>query len=90
MQFFLYEIVARAVAIYLFFDCWHMVQHGLAERKIAYVNTDFFHLLFSGWSERVVHRDAAPVWYWMLIVGEIFSLLACGIVSIFGWWIPNS
>ena len=33
MQFFLYEIVARIVAIYLCFDCSHKLWYGLVERK---------------------------------------------------------
>jgi len=33
MQFFLYEIVARIVAIYLCFDCSHKLRYGLVERK---------------------------------------------------------
>ena len=40
MQFFLYEIVARIVAIYLFFDCSRKLWYGLKERKIAYFNSD--------------------------------------------------
>jgi hypothetical protein len=37
MQFFLYEIVARIVVIYLCFDCSRRLWYGFAERKIAYV-----------------------------------------------------
>ena len=40
MQFFLYEIVARIAAIYLFFDCSRKLWYGLKERKIAYFNSD--------------------------------------------------
>jgi hypothetical protein len=36
MQFFLYEIVARIVAIYLCVDCSGRLWRGLVERKIAY------------------------------------------------------
>ena len=36
MQFFLYEIVARIVAIYLCVDCSRRLWHGLVERKIGY------------------------------------------------------
>jgi hypothetical protein len=35
MQFFLYEIVARIVAIYLCVYCSRKLWYGLAERKIA-------------------------------------------------------
>jgi len=86
MQFFLYEIVARVVAIYLFFDCYELLRNGLSERKIEYVNSQFF----VWYSHHVVHRDAAPVWYWMLIAGKAFSLVACVILAIFGWWHPSA
>jgi hypothetical protein len=36
MQFFLYEIVARIVAIYLFFDCSRKLWYGLKERKTGF------------------------------------------------------
>jgi hypothetical protein len=45
MRFFLYEVVARIVAIYLCFDCGRKLRYGLAERKIAYFNSNFL-----GWS----------------------------------------
>ncbi len=35
MQFFLYEIVARIVAIYLCVDCYRKLRNGLVERKIG-------------------------------------------------------
>jgi hypothetical protein len=41
MQFFLYEIVARIVAIYLCVDCSRKLWYGLVERKIAYFKPDF-------------------------------------------------
>jgi len=47
MRFFLYEIVARIVAIYLCFDCSRKLWHGLVERKIAYFNDNF--LDWSNW-----------------------------------------
>ena len=40
MQFFLYEIVARVVAIYLCVDCYRKLRDGLAERKIASYSSD--------------------------------------------------
>ena len=72
MQFFLYEIVARIVAIYLCFDCSHKLWYGLVERKIAYFNPDFL----DWWSNWVAHRDAAPVQYWIQI-GIQISILNC-------------
>ena len=50
MQFFLYEIVARIVAIYLCVDCSRKLWHGLVERKIAYFNNVFFGLVELGCS----------------------------------------
>jgi hypothetical protein len=67
MQFFLYEIVARIVAIYLCLDCSRTLWYGLAERKIAYFNADFLDWLLMDLSNWVVHRDAAPVRYWIQI-----------------------
>jgi hypothetical protein len=40
MRFFLYEIVARIVAIYLFVDYSRKLWFGLVERKIGYVVRD--------------------------------------------------
>jgi hypothetical protein len=90
MQFFLYEIVARIVAIYLFVDCGSTLRHGLAERKIAYVNTDFLDWLLFDWSKQFVHRDTAPVRYWMLMSSQMTGLVACFIVAIFGWFQPTA
>jgi hypothetical protein len=85
MQFFLYEIVARIVAIYLCFDCYHKLRLGLMERKIAYFNPSLLY-----WSNWVAHRDAAPVQYWIQIGIRIILLVACLFVAIFGWWRPNT
>jgi hypothetical protein len=89
MHFFLYEIVARIVAIYLCVDSGRKLWHGLAERKIAYVNDDFldFFLDRSNWG---AHRDTAPVRYWIQIGLTIITLVACFIVAIFGWLQPNT
>jgi hypothetical protein len=84
MQFFLYGIVARIVAIYLCFDSSRKLWHGFVERKIAFFNPDFLN-----WSNWVAHRDAAPVQYWMQIGIQIVVLVACLFVAIFGWWQPN-
>jgi hypothetical protein len=89
MRFFLYEIVARIVAIYLCFDCSRTLWHGLVERKIAYFNSDFLDWILD-WSSRVVHRDAAPVQYWMQIGIQTSLSVACLFAAIFGWWQPNT
>jgi hypothetical protein len=90
MQFFLYEIVARIVAIYLCLDCSRTLWYGFVERKIAYFNPDFLDWLLGWWSHGVVHRDAAPVRYWIQIGIQITLLVACLFVAIFGWWHPNT
>jgi hypothetical protein len=89
MHFFLYEIVARIVAIYLCVYCARTVWHGLVERKIAYHSSDFLDwLLFE--SNYVVHRDAAPVRYWIAVGLQIFASVSCFFVAIFGWWDPKA
>ena len=85
MQFFLYEIVARIVAIYLCVDCSRKLWYGLAERKIAYFNGNFL-----DWSNVVAHRDATPIRYWIQIGLQITILVASLFVAIFGWWQPNT
>jgi len=86
MQFFLYEIVARIVAIYLCLDCGRKLWRGYVERKIAYFNPD----LLNWWSLGVAQRDAVPVRYWIQIGIRIIILVACVFVAIFGWWQPNT
>lgn len=90
MQFFLYEIVARIVAIYLLVDCARTLTYGLVERKIRYFNADFLDFLLDWWSPRDVHRDAAPIRYWILMGNQIVILAACFFVAIFGWWHPDT
>ena len=85
MQFFLYEIVARIVAIYLCVDCGRKLWHGLGERKIAYFNPNLL-----DWSHWVADRDATPVRYWIQIGIQTILLVACLFVAIFGWWHPNA
>ena len=90
MQFFLYEIVARIVAIYLCVYCSRKLWDGLVERKIAYFNDDFIGWLLLDWSKVVAHRDATPIRYWILIGLRITCVAGCLGVAIFGWWHPNT
>jgi len=85
MQFFLYEIVARIVAIYLCFDCSRRLWKGLVERKIAYFNDDFIAGLLIDWSKVIARRDATPVRYWIQIGFQMIFLVGCFFVAIFGW-----
>ena len=86
MQFLLYEIVARIIAIYLCVVCGRKLWHGLVEKKIALFNPD----LLDWWSHRDVHKDAAPIRYWIEIGIQTTILVACLFVVLFGWWQPNT
>jgi hypothetical protein len=92
MQFFLYEILARIVAIYLCVDCSRTLWSGLVERKITYVlgRSDLLNWLFAPTTKWTVERDAAPIRYWLTVGLQIFTLLACIVVVIFGWFHPDS
>ena len=93
MQFFLYEIVARIVAIYLCVDCYRTLQSGLIERKIASYSSDTVSWILDAFMDpsiRVAHRDTAPIRYWIVMGLQIIALVACVVVAIFGWWHPNS
>jgi hypothetical protein len=93
MQFFLYEIVARIVAIYLCVDCYRELRNGLAERKIRIFSADFINWIVDSFldeSIKVVHRDTAPVRYWIQIGIQISLVVGCLGVAVFGWWRPNT
>jgi hypothetical protein len=90
MRFFLYEIVARIVAIYLCVHSGRTLWHGFVERKIGYfVGFDFLNW-FLDWSNFVARRDVTPVQYWIQIGIQVIALVACLFVAIFGWWQPNT
>jgi hypothetical protein len=89
MKFFLYEIVARMVAIYLCVDCSRKIWRGINERKIGYFNSDLIDWLLMDWSKWSVHRDTAPIRYWIQIGLQAIALVACLVVAVFGWWQPN-
>src|SRR5262249_31492518 len=40
--------------------------HGFVERKIRPYSPDFVDW-FNPWSNIVAHRDATPIWYWILM-----------------------
>jgi len=89
MQFFLDQIVARVVAIYLFFSCGSILWRGLVERKVRYYNGDIGGLLID-WSKVIAYRDATPVRYWLMIFVWTFCVLGCAGVAIFGWFRPDN
>jgi len=92
MQFFLYEILARIVAIYLCVDCSRTLWSGLVERRITYVlgRSDILDWLLTPTTKWTVERDAAPIRYWMTVGLQTFTLLACIVVAVFGWFHPDS
>ena len=90
MRFFLSEIVARIVAIYVCVSCSRTLWRGLVERKIAYFNTDLIDWLLVDWSKMVIDRDAAPIRYRITIGLRIIALVACLVVAIFGWLQPST
>ena len=94
MQFFLYEILARIVAIYLCWDCSRTMWQGFVERKISYVGSgdalDWFVDLFLERTIWIARRDATPVQYWIQFGFHTMTLVACVVVAIFGWWHPTT
>ncbi|QOZ72757.1 hypothetical protein SAMN05192541_101674 [Bradyrhizobium arachidis] len=88
MRFFLCEVVARIVAIYLCVDCGRMLRDGYTEREIRAFSPDLVDWLLD-WSRQVVQRDTAPVSYWMEMGHQAVCLAACLVVAIFWWWLPN-
>ncbi len=93
MQFFLYEIVARIVAIYLCVDCYRKLRNGLAERRIASYSSDPVNWMLEAFMDpsiRVAQRDTAPVRYWIVMGLRMTAMVACFIVAIFGWWHPTT
>lgn len=89
MQFVLFQIVARIVAVYFCFDTARDLWKGLVERKIAPYSPDFLDQI-NPWANIVAHRDASPIVYWAHISVRIGLFLACLVVAIFGWWHPNT
>jgi hypothetical protein len=95
MQFFFYEIVARIVGAYLAYDCGVQLYNGIVERKITYRlgrSSDWVDLLLD-WSTRqswVVERDTKPIRYWLVVASGVFTLIACLVVAIFGWFHSNT
>lgn len=88
MQFFLHEIVARAVAACLFIDGVHALRLALAERKLSFEQHGFVETLLNV-PDWVTHRDTNPTRYWFLFSGQVLFLMACLIMVIFGWHVPD-
>jgi hypothetical protein len=90
MRFFLDEIVARIVAIYVCVSCSRTLWRGLVERKIAYFNDDIIGSLLIDWSKVIAHRDTTPIRYWIQIGLQISFAISGFFVAIFGWWRPDT
>jgi hypothetical protein len=89
LQFFLTEIVARAIAVYLCFDSIGILQRAFAERRIEYVETALISILL-GSSNWIAQRDTMPLRFWGLAAGHVMTVAACVVVAIFGWWVPDT
>lgn len=89
MHFFLYEIVARVVAAYLFVDCFSTLKLALAERKIRSYNPDLIASLLD-WSRQIFDRDTMPIRYWMEMTIQTLGMIGCFVTAIIGWWQPNA
>lgn len=91
MRFFFCEIIARLIAIYFFFDIGRRLWDGLVGRQIAFRgHGDIIADLLLDRVNLVVHRDAAPIRYWIQISIATLGLLACLVIAIFGWWHPRA
>lgn len=92
MQFFLYEVLARVVAIYFCFDCCRALWSGLVERKIAYslATGSILDSFFPAPRNWIFERDSEPMWYWTTIGMRIVCAFACFGVAILGWFHPDS
>jgi hypothetical protein len=88
MKFFLYEIAARVVGIYLCIDCGRTLWSGFVERKIrSYHSQNDILDIFFDWTKRpVFHRDAAPARYWLEMGIQTLAMAAGFAVAIFGWF----
>jgi hypothetical protein len=83
MDFFLYEVVARVVALYLAIDTYRTIQRGLVEGKIKSFNPDWL-----DWITYVNNRKTNPVMFWIEICIQTSILVACSVVAVFGWLRP--
>lgn len=83
MEFFLYDVLARIVAMYFVYDCGRKVWHAFHEKKITLIDSEFF-----GWSNRDADRDEAPIQFWWQISKEFSSLALSLYVAIFGLRLP--
>ena len=88
MTFLFTQVVARGVAIFLCVDCWRTLRIAIREGKIIDRRRDLIVMLFDP-GMVVLDRDKTPAQYWLYVSIEGVTFLACIVVVIFGWWIPE-
>lgn len=84
MHFFLYEIAARILAVYLLVDSVRTLRRAVAEGKVSYRSSNWFDFFFD-WSDRIIDRNTSLFWYWLQFCAQIATAGACLFVLIFGW-----
>jgi hypothetical protein len=83
MHFFLTEIVARFVAIYLACDIGRLLWDAYVGRKIAPYSPSLLDRLYP---DRIAHRDVSPVSYWFIVSLHVGTFLCCIVIAIFDWF----
>ena len=83
----LFQIGYRFAAIALCIHNANVVWYGLIEKKISLFNSNI--LDFRTPSERVFHRDATPIRYWIVLAMKAGTAAVCLVAAIVGWWQPN-
>ena len=83
----MFEIAYRIAAILLCVSCSNAVWYGYVERKISIYDAD----ILSSWRPRqVIHRDTAPIRYWIVVCLHAGSAIVCFNAAIVGWWPPGN
>jgi hypothetical protein len=89
MQFFLDQIAARILGLYVFISCGRTLWRGLVERKIDTYNDDWIGGMLIDWSKWINYRDTTPIRYWISISLYAFAVVGGLGVAIFGWFRPD-
>lgn len=86
MHFFLYEIAARILAVYLLVDSVRTLRRAVVEGKICYHSSNWFDFFFD-WSDRIIDRNTSPFFYRLQFCAQIATVAGCLFVLVFGWHI---
>lgn len=89
MHFFLYEIAARILAVYLLIESVRTLRRAVAKGKIRYHSSHWFDFFFD-WSERIIDRNTSPFWYWLQFCAQIATVGGCLFVLVFGWHVART